>query len=819
MQKILTILVLILSLIGFAAAQEVYEFETCGEQGRIGPSQSDCDAYYDGTNLEGEVEVTGYGIQEWEVPSTGEYRIEAWGAEGGSRVGTGGYGARAKAEIHLEEGETLQILVGQAPQDLDDGSGGGGGSFIVDENNNPLLVAAGAGLDNDAPERHGRDHNWGPDGGGSNSGGGGGGGFETDGTDSSSEGGESFLNGGRGGRNTYSSYPSDGGFGGGGGGSNNFCGGGGGYSGGEGGTTCYGGGSYADGSNVEKETGTNQGRGSVEIELLETEPEDPENPRPAETTDTSPVYDNDPELRVDVSHPADQDLDVTFYSGSHETIGSDSVSSGDTASTVWNNREEGEEYNWYVEICDEENDCITSDTWTFEVSLGPRSPSDPDPSDGEVVTEPSDNQLSVGARYEHHDEEDGEPGEMDIYYQREDETSYEHIGTCDSLSHTEMCYVEAEVESGYLYDWYAISRFDDQEERSDWSFRVNTPPEPPELVSPEDGEESIDPEDVDFEVYVEDPDGDDMEVYVYAEDTDGDTSTFQSEDLVQSGETAEINGDNLDSSEDYEWYAEACDIHNECTISEIEWEFSTLVDPVLVNEEPADGGIVIEDEVEVEVDADSVDNEDFTVRLFRDSEELGSESSTGSQIRIEEDYGSVDFDESYEWTARASLDDYNYISSEETYSFNVLAAGSFRINTNYLYDHSTIIKADEETVFVDFELDNKATSEKDLDLELYGVDAEFVRSESQQLRVEDLESNEVEIVTIQIDESEIGEHELVVETTDLDLGSTNIDTLPLYVREGTSIDTNRVPGITTYPMLIVVLLALFVLIRTKDIRN
>ena len=59
--------------------------------------------------------------QEFEVPYTGRYSIELWGAEGGSAVYKkqyyGGKGAYTKGEIHLEVGEKLYIYVG--------GKGGG----------------------------------------------------------------------------------------------------------------------------------------------------------------------------------------------------------------------------------------------------------------------------------------------------------------------------------------------------------------------------------------------------------------------------------------------------------------------------------------------------------------------------------------------------------------------------------------------------------------------------------------------------------------------------------------------------------------------
>ena len=57
-------------------------FTACGGTGHLGPSQSQCDGEYLGTDLESAVSVSN-GIQQWIVPYTGTYIIDAYGAEGG----------------------------------------------------------------------------------------------------------------------------------------------------------------------------------------------------------------------------------------------------------------------------------------------------------------------------------------------------------------------------------------------------------------------------------------------------------------------------------------------------------------------------------------------------------------------------------------------------------------------------------------------------------------------------------------------------------------------------------------------------------------
>ena len=77
MKHLLYLPILFLSL---AFSEETITFTNCGQEGAYGPSQSQCDTEYGA----GVVTVNN-GIQEWMVPSSGIYQIEAYGAEGKSR--------------------------------------------------------------------------------------------------------------------------------------------------------------------------------------------------------------------------------------------------------------------------------------------------------------------------------------------------------------------------------------------------------------------------------------------------------------------------------------------------------------------------------------------------------------------------------------------------------------------------------------------------------------------------------------------------------------------------------------------------------------
>ena len=124
-------------------------FTNLGATGRFGPTS--LGSHYTGQDHDGQVTLSS-GIQQWTVPYTGEYRIEAIGAAGGydSKPNSAQYrgrGARMIGTFSLSKNETIQILVGQEGgiNIVGFSSGGGGGTFVVRGSNTSLLAAGGGG--------------------------------------------------------------------------------------------------------------------------------------------------------------------------------------------------------------------------------------------------------------------------------------------------------------------------------------------------------------------------------------------------------------------------------------------------------------------------------------------------------------------------------------------------------------------------------------------------------------------------------------------------------------------------------------------------
>ena len=281
-------------------------FTNASATGRTGPTQSQLNTAYSGTDLSGNVTIITQGFQEWTVPYTGTYSIQAFGAQGGNAAYSGGKGASISGEFKLESGDVLKIVVGQKGVISSNSStrgyaaGGGGGTYVVQSpytsNSSILVIAGGGGGGGSGPLGNSTDQNGldgsistngnnglGPNGStggvngnggsaGSNSGSSSGAGFI--GNSPSfigwADGAISFVNGANGSLNNQTNR-SDGGFGGG-GGAGYGGGGGGGYSGGGAGhynaTYDYGGGgggSYNLGTNQNNIAGFNIGHGKVVI--------------------------------------------------------------------------------------------------------------------------------------------------------------------------------------------------------------------------------------------------------------------------------------------------------------------------------------------------------------------------------------------------------------------------------------------------------------------------------------------------------------------------------------------------------------------------
>src|SRR5687768_1210416 len=91
--------------------QQSYTFTNAGSTGSVGPTQAQVNNSYTNTNLSGSVTVSPQGIQNFTIPVTGAYRVEALGGQGYGSFG--GRGASIAGDFTLTAGTVLKIAVGQ----------------------------------------------------------------------------------------------------------------------------------------------------------------------------------------------------------------------------------------------------------------------------------------------------------------------------------------------------------------------------------------------------------------------------------------------------------------------------------------------------------------------------------------------------------------------------------------------------------------------------------------------------------------------------------------------------------------------------------
>jgi len=135
-----------------SATTPVYSFLNAGSSGNTGPTQAQVNTAYTGTTLASQVTINTQGIQEWIVPTSGNYSFEVVGAHGAASTGAsntrGGRGAYITARKNLTSGTRLYIVVGQAGTANLNHGGGGGASFVqlgVGSDTSTLIVAGGGG--------------------------------------------------------------------------------------------------------------------------------------------------------------------------------------------------------------------------------------------------------------------------------------------------------------------------------------------------------------------------------------------------------------------------------------------------------------------------------------------------------------------------------------------------------------------------------------------------------------------------------------------------------------------------------------------------
>ncbi len=411
-----------------------------------------------------------------------------------------------------------------------------------------------------------------------------------------------------------------------------------------------------------------------EFTTLQT-PNEPNNPSPL---DGATGISTSVELRVFVSDIEGENMDVSFYDASDDTL-IDNVSdvrNGSFVSVMWTELNHGETYEWYVTA--EDNAGLTeSPTWSFTTSGGtsntvPDNPMNPFPSDGstDISTSPT---ISVEVS-------DPDDDSMDVsFYDASDDTL---IGTDTGVSSGSTASTSwTGLSTETTYSWYAVA--DDASESvnsTTYSFSTrgpNTAPDEPTTPSPSDGSTDVSTSPT-ISVEVSDPDDDSMDVSFY--DASDDT-LIGTDTGVSSGSMASTSWSGLSANTSYEWYAVADDGIDESSKSST-WSFKTEVTdtsdqtpPSIEESNPADGAKDVDINGDITITLDEpVVSETIDISVTYDGEEISGDysiSNDGTVITFTPDNK---LDKGKEYTVNIIAEDSSGNEIDQGFSFTTSKA-------------------------------------------------------------------------------------------------------------------------------------------------
>jgi len=181
-------------------------------------------------------------------------------------------------------------------------------------------------------------------------------------------------------------------------------------------------------------------------------------------------------IKVNVTHPIGEDMNVTFF-GDGDRLDNETVESGQWANYTWEGLEYGTEYNWYVNITYGEEDTVLleSDEWTFTTEHIPWKIREPNyPVDGAENVELNP-ELNVTAEH---------PEDMNItvtFYGNVSGEDLEELYNVTVESGEYATYVWEGLDYGTTYDWQVnVSEEDDGNWTLSemWNFTTEMEPEP-----------------------------------------------------------------------------------------------------------------------------------------------------------------------------------------------------------------------------------------------------------------------------------------------------------------------------------------------------
>lgn len=344
-------------------------------------------------------------------------------------------------------------------------------------------------------------------------------------------------------------------------------------------------------------------------------PDAPMSPTPSDGSDNA---DYSPTLSVDVSDPDGDSMEVRFWDGNGNLIGTDSsVSNGETASVEWGGLSSGTSYSWKAEADDGELS-TNSSTWSFTTNYKVELVSDSQYFDNTSVNHEykvisyandTDGESDISQCKVYYDDGDGNTGLVDgtIY---NDNNGDNQVKCSRNISNS-----LSGVEVGESVS--TSVRFHDEESWANTSMDSNTVPNnaPTGPTSFTDLGEQLTEHTPEIQWSgQDDSDGDSMYITAYTGETSSPTTNDTSSDAAAT--STEIGQSvNLEDGNTYYYRLKVCDEYGACSDFTSSDQFSMNEEPMIESSGANNTDPTINDTVRIETNVtdDNLESVNFTI--------------------------------------------------------------------------------------------------------------------------------------------------------------------------------------------------------------
>jgi hypothetical protein len=236
--------------------------------------------------------------------------------------------------------------------------------------------------------------------------------------------------------------------------------------------------------------------------------------------------------------------------------------------------------------------------------------------------------------------------------------------------------------------------------------------------------------------------------------------------------------------------------------------------PEVVNHQPQNDGFESDYPVPVSARAADDNDEEITFYLFNRSDNTLLKKETFSGLEAEDESAET----TYQWEVPEAHSEYTlglvvedrWDNYTEDIEFMKIIGQGFAMEGGFNYDYTSVILSDSSTRNVLFTAKNTRPFERDINITLSGVNAQFSDGSNYTFTTFDAEEEKEFLLTVNPDENNTGQRYLNVTLDYPDIRYNKTESLPVFVRDMPTVgESKEVPGIGSIQLLMLALLAAY----------